>query len=411
MASASAADRVMALAGPPRRQLRRLFSAALAGVSPEESVARALGRPDVARMLRGAGRIGIFAAGKAAGGMARAAAARLGAVPLLAVLPRGQRLPRTPSGGIVLFAPHPEPDASSMRAARAALRFFRGFGSSDVIVCLISGGASSLLALPRPGVSLAEKRRAVRELAASGAPIEKINRLRTSLSAIKGGRLGRETRAMLVNLVISDVGEDDPAVVGSGPTIRRRRGRGTDLVRVIATNRDGLEAAAAEARAMGLVPRIEPRRLSGDAHDAGLRLGKRALALPPGGVLLAGGETTVPLPRRAKRGGRCLELALAAAGPLRGAGDVHMLAAGSDGVDGSSGAAGAFVGGDTLSRAASRGPAGGRDRRRLDARSLFRGRGDLFVTGPTGTNVADWVFAIRSGQPPEPRAKRHISRG
>jgi len=404
-----AAEDALLRAGSPRHQLRRLFSAALAGVDPERSVAAALSRPDVVRALGGARRVGVFAAGKAAAGMARAAVSRLGPVPLLVVLPRGRTRGMRLSSGSLHFASHPEPDASSARAARAAQRFFRRFRLSDVIVCLISGGASSLLALPRPGVTLAQKRRAVRELAASVAPIEKVNRLRTSLSAVKGGRLGRETRARLVNLVISDVRGDDPPVVGSGPTIRRRK---TDLVHVIASNRNGLEAAASAARVMGLVPRIVPRPLSGDARDAGARLGLRALELPPGSVLLAGGETTVPLRGRASRGGRCLELALAAAEPLRGAGDILMLAAGSDGVDGSSGAAGAFVGGYTLARAASRGLERDRRLRLVDARALFLSLGDLFITGPTGTNVADWVFAIRSGPSPWwPRRKRHISRG
>jgi glycerate-2-kinase len=378
--------------GDLRATLGRLFQGALAGVDPEKATAAALRRPDVARRIGSAGRVGVFAAGKAAAGMARAAMAALGPVPHLVVLPRGQSRGRGPSGGSFRFASHPDPDASSTRAAREAIRFFRGFGEGDVIVCLISGGASSLVALPRPGVTLARKREAVRRLAASGAPIEELNRLRTSLSAVKGGRLGRQTRAMLVNLVISDVGGDDPRVVGSGPTIRNRT---SDIVRIVASNRDGLEAAASEALSMGLAARIEPRRIAGDAWRAGARLGGKALALPAGTVLLAGGETTVPLEARAARGGRCLELALAAADSLRGATDVMLLAAGSDGVDGTSGAAGAFVDGDTRGRAASRGLGRDEDRRHPNARRLFLRLGDLFITGPTGTNVADWVFAVR----------------
>ena len=393
------------------RCLRALWEAALGGVDPERVARAALARPDVERRLARARRIGVFAVGKAAAGMARAAMARLGPVPLLVILPRGRggggRLPT----GSIRFASHPEPDASSTRAARAALRFFREFGAGDAVVCLVSGGASSLLALPRPGVTLASKRAAVRELAASGAPIQEVNRLRTSLSAVKGGRLGRTTRATLINLVLSDVAGDDPAVVGSGPTIRSRA---SDLVRVIASNRDGLEAAASAALSLGLAPRIEPRRLSGDARAAGGRLARKALSLASGAVLLAGGETTVPLHGRAARGGRCLELALGAAETLRDANDVMLLAAGSDGVDGSSGAAGAFAGGDTLARAGFRGLE--RPGEVPDARALFLGLGDLFVTGPTGTNVADWVFAIRLARGPENprairrgRASRHIS--
>jgi glycerate 2-kinase len=396
----------------PRAYLRALWDAALDGVDPDRAVRSALTRPDVERRLAGARRVGVFAVGKAAAPMARAAVKTLGRVPRLVVLPRGQSRAGRLSPDWIRFASHPEPDASSVRAAREAVRFFRGFGDGDAIVCLVSGGASSLLALPRPGVTLARKRRAVRDLAASGAPIEKINRLRTSLSAVKGGRLGRMTAATLVNLVISDVAGDDPAVVGSGPTIRGRR---SDVVHVVASNRDGVEAAAAAALSMGLEPWIEPGRLAGDARAAGRRLARQALALPPGAVLLAGGETTVALRGRAARGGRCLELALAAAEALRGSSGVLLLAAGSDGVDGTSGAAGAFAGSDTMDRALARGLDWSADASHADARSLFLALGDLFVTGATGTNVADWVFAIRVARAParsEPGTtpRRRISR-
>ncbi|HWZ85210.1 MAG TPA: DUF4147 domain-containing protein, partial [Thermoanaerobaculia bacterium] len=144
-----------------RHLLPRLYRAALEGSDPEAAVRRALGRPDVARALGGARRIGIFAAGKAAAGMARGARG-IGEAGILVVLPKGH-----PARGLsrleVAFAAHPEPDASSAHAARRALRFFQGFGAADVILCLVSGGASSLIALPRRGVTLAEKRRAVRE--------------------------------------------------------------------------------------------------------------------------------------------------------------------------------------------------------------------------------------------------------
>jgi hydroxypyruvate reductase len=375
----------------PRRILQSLYRAALAGVDPERSTSAGLTGTDVVRTLSGARRVGVFACGKAAAGMARAASAILGPVPMLAVLPRG-----TGGGGLpgssVRWASHPDPDASSVAAAREALRFFRGFGPGDAIVCLISGGTSSLIALPRRGVTLAHQRKAVRELAASGAAISEINRLRTSLSAVKGGRLGRATKASLVSLVMSDVPRDDPAVVGSGPTIRNRR---SDVVRVVASNRDGLESAAAAALEAGLAPRIERRRFSGDAREAGERLGRRALELPPGGALLAGGEAVVRLGSGRGRGGRCLELALGAARPLRGANGVMLLAASSDGLDGTSGAAGAFVGGRTLSRAAFHRMDPQDALRRHDTRPLFLALGDLFTTGPTGTNVADWVFAVR----------------
>ncbi len=374
-----------------RRLLSRLYRAAVEGADPEAAVRRALAVPRVAGALRNARSVGVFAVGKAAAGMARSARVAFGESPCLVVLPRGHRAPGL-SCRDVAFAAHPEPDASSARAARRALRFFGRFGQGDVILCFVSGGASSLLALPRGGVTLSEKRRAVRELARSGASILAVNRLRTALSAVKGGKLGRTTRARLVTLVLSDVPGDRAGVVGSGPTIRSRRG---DIVRIVGSNRHGLDAVAREALRMGLRVVRHRDRLSGPARLAGVRLAREAARLSLRTALLAGGETVVALGRVRGRGGRSLELALAAAMELDGAKDVCLLAAGSDGRDGSSEAAGAFVDGGTLSQAR---------RRRLDARaalerhdsnSFFSTLGLLFITGPTGTNVGDWVFAVR----------------
>ncbi len=310
----------------------------------------------------------------------------------LVVLPRGY-----PAEGLsaarLLFSSHPEPDTSSVDAARQALDYFSSFDSGDAILCLVSGGASSLLAMPRRGVTLEAKRRAVRRLMRSGASILEINRLRKSLSAVKGGRLGRSTQARLATLVLSDVAGDDPALVGSGPTIRGRRG---DLVLVVGTNRMGLEAAARQARGLGLAPSLARKRLSGEACSEGMRMARAASRLEPGRILLAGGETTVTIRGAAGRGGRNLELALGAAAALDGSDGILLLAAGSDGVDGTSLAAGAFANGTTLARARKLGldPAGSLARH--DTEQFFRALGDLLVTGPTGTNVCDWVFALTS---------------
>ena len=373
--------------------LSRLYRAALEGADPEAAVRRALLRQDVVRALRGAQWIGVFAAGKAAAAMVRGARP-VGASRTLTVLPRGD-----PARGLerreVLFASHPEPDRSSVRAARRALRFFRSFGRGDAILCLISGGASSLLALPRAGLSLDRKRRAVAALARSGASILEVNRLRTSLSAVKGGRLGHATKARLVTLVLSDVPGDRAAAVGSGPTVRGRRG---DVVRIVASNRDGLDAAAREARRLGFSVVRQRRRLSGEARAAGRRLARTAGKLRSASVLLAGGETVVSLEGRIGRGGRTLEVALAAAGILEGT-DLALLAASSDGRDGNSGAAGAYADGGTLARARRRGQNAAEARRRHDTRAFFRAAGGLFVTGPTGGNVGDWAFVLRNRPP------------
>jgi glycerate-2-kinase len=241
-------------------------------------------------------------------------------------------------------------------------------------------------------VTLAQKKRAVARLVRRGAPISEVNRLRTSLSSIKGGKLGRMTAARLVTLVLSDVPGDRPSLVGSGPTIRRRRG---DVTRVVGSNRIGLAGAAAEARRLGFRPHVERRRLDGEARVAGRRLAARLLRISPGEVLLAGGETTVTLERSGGIGGRNLEVALSAALVLEGKRGALLLAAGSDGKDGKSSAAGALVGGRTVERARRLGadPAGAISRH--DTEPFFVRVGGLFRTGPTGTNVGDWAFGVR----------------
>jgi len=373
-----------------KRLLRRLYAAALSGVDPRAAVERSLSEAAVRSALSGRRRLAIFAVGKAAAAMARGARGAVPRGPALVILPRGSS-PRGLAGARVLFAAHPRPDASSVRAARAAIRFVEGFAPEDAIVCLVSGGASSLLALPRPGITLARKRRAVDALSRAGAPIQELNRLRIRLSAIKGGRLGHATRARLVTLVLSDVPGDRAALVGSGPTIRRRR-RSHDVVRVVASNADGIRAAAREAGSLGLRVAMAPR-LAGEARLAGRRLAHTARGLAPGTLLLAGGETVVTLGRVRRKGGRSLELALSAAIALDRA-DGAWLAAGSDGRDGSSPAAGAFADGATAARARRLGLDPERALSRHDTHAFFERLGDLWMPGETGTNVGDWVFFL-----------------
>jgi glycerate-2-kinase len=373
--------------------LEDLFRAALSAVDPRRRVAEALEERPVAGALdvrAAGGEVGVFAAGKAAAAMLSGARGRYRRG--LAILPRGFS-PPAPRGGLeVLFASHPEPDRSSLAAARRAREFFASFGPRDAILCLVSGGTSSLLCLPRTGLTLGDKKRRVARLVRSGAGILEVNRLRTSLSAVKGGGLGRGTRARLVTLVLSDVPADLPSAVGSGPTIRGRAG---DLVCIVGSNRMGLEAAARFAGERGLSPLTISRRLAGEARDAGASFARAAARLDPGQVLLAGGETTVALGRRSGRGGRSLELSLAAARVLESSRGIALLAAGSDGRDGSSTAAGAFVDAGTMRRASAHGLDAARALGRHDTHALFAALGDLFVTGPTGTNVADWAFAVR----------------
>ncbi len=334
--------------------------------------------------------MGVFACGKAAAAMLQGVPRRFRRA-ALAVLPRGYPAEGL-SSSAVLFAAHPEPDSSSVRAARRSADFFSLFGSQDVILCLISGGTSSLLTLPRPGITLDQKRRAVRELMRSGASIVEVNRLRKSLSAIKGGRLGRRTSARLVTLVLSDVPGDPAELVGSGPTVRGLRG---DVTLVVGSNRMGLVSAAREALNRGLRPRLRRERLSGEARTQGERFARAAMRLEPGEVLLAGGETTVTIQGRHGRGGRNLEFALGAALALQARKGVTVLAAGSDGIDGTSRAAGALADGETISRALRVGLDPGRALERHDTEAFFERLGDLLLPGPTGTNVGDWAFALR----------------
>src|SRR5450755_2037322 len=182
----------------PREALEGLWRSALAGVDPARAVRQALREDSIRRALTPGlgGRVGIFAVGKAAAGMF-AGAAEVRKDGGLVVLPRGYAAPARASE--VIFAAHPEPDRESVRAARRALAYASAFGPEDTLLCLVSGGTSSLLCLPRAGVTLREKRAAVRRLVRRGAPIEELNRMRVRLSAIKGGQLAAHTRARIVS--------------------------------------------------------------------------------------------------------------------------------------------------------------------------------------------------------------------
>jgi glycerate-2-kinase len=175
-----------------------------------------------------------------------------------------------------------------------------------------------------------------------------------------------------------------------------RRGRRGDVVRIVGSNRIGLDAAAREAGRLGVKAARVRERLAGESRKAGARLARLGARLPPGTVLLAGGETVVTLGPRAGRGGRTLELALAAAQALDGTGGWTLLAASSDGLDGTSGAAGAWADPGTIARARRAGVDPAASLARHDTRAVFAAAGDLLVTGPTGGNVGDWVFLLRN---------------
>jgi glycerate 2-kinase len=440
--------------GAARVQLERVLSAALAAVDAEAAVARAVSSEGDELLVAGepiaAGqRIWLLAVGKAAAGMARAfervAGGRLAGG--VAITKDGHGLPLQRIA--LRFAGHPLPDSRSEAAAREALQLVERAGEGDALVVLLSGGASSLLAAPAPGLTLADIAACTAALLASGADIAELNAVRKHLSAVSGGRLGRAAACRRIEvLAISDVVGDRLDVIGSGlfaadPTtyaeaeaILRRRGVVRELPeavrahlaagsrgereetpkpgaaalarirsRLLATNAMARAAAAAEAASLGMRSIDLGEVLAGEARTAGRRLAGLASALPAGTAggrplcLVAGGETVVTL-RGAGRGGRNQELALAAAGQLAGCEGVALLAVGTDGTDGPTEAAGAYVDGGTLARGRARGREVARDLDANDSHTFFHAEGGLLVTGPTRTNVMDLAL-LRVGRSDE----------
>jgi glycerate-2-kinase len=426
-----------------RAELEAIFAAALEAVDPGEALLRAVKVESGALFIAGetlprGSRISVVAAGKAAPAMALAferVADRLDLRGLVVTRDgHGRRLARL----TLREAGHPLPDSRSAAAGHAALEIAAEAGADEALVVLLSGGASALLTAPLPGLTLAELRTTTELLLRSGAEIAELNCVRKHLTAVSGGRLLAATRARRVFvLVVSDVLGDDLGTIGSGPcaadpttfaaalaVLERRAllaqvppavreqleqgvaGRRPEslkaddpaLTRVrsvlLASNRDALAAASRCARSRGLEVRIVTGELRGEARVLGARLAALSLALlrrDRATLLLAGGEPTVTV-RGAGRGGRAQELALAAALALHGEAGVALLAAGTDGSDGPTDAAGAFADGATIAR----GAAAGLDARALldsnDAHTFFAREGGRFITGPTGTNVMDLVL-------------------
>ncbi|HTV89069.1 MAG TPA: glycerate kinase [Stellaceae bacterium] len=414
-----------------RELLRALFDAALAAADPARAIAAHLPQPV-------AGRTMVVGAGKAAAAMA-CAFETLWPGPLggIVVTRRGHAVPCERIA--VVEASHPVPDEAGAAAARQILELAHGLGPQDQLVCLISGGASALLALPAPGLTLADKQAVTRALLRSGATIGEINCVRKHLSAIKGGRLAAAAApARVVTLAISDVPGDDPAVIGSGPTVpdptsfadaravlaKYRIGEPAGLVAhlaaadgetpkpgdaafertsfvLIASPQQALDAAADVALARGVAPIVLSDRIEGEARDVAevhaaialqlaagrFRVGRDIVPLPA--VLLSGGETSVTVTGRG-RGGRNCEFLLALAAALRGAPGIAALACDTDGIDGTEDNAGAIVCPDTIARAARHGIAVTEALAQNDGHGFFAALGDLVVTGPTLTNVNDF---------------------
>lgn len=315
----------------------------------------------------------------------------------------------------VVESGHPEPDAASLQAGNQLLAFLQRQTEERPLLFLISGGASSLVEVLPPDLELEELRRLNRWLLGSGLDIRQMNQIRQCCSQIKGGGLldqvaGRSVRVLL----ISDVPGDDPAIIGSGllhPPLRpsplpplpgwvqamlpHRPAPSSAVVphHLVATLDQALDAAARKARLLGYRVHRNHPFLRGDAGQQGEAFGRFLRDAPPG-IHLYGGETTVVLPAEPGHGGRNQHLALAAATAIEGQQHCYILAAGTDGSDGSSQDAGALVDGGTVERAGREGFDAHASLEMADAGRVLEATGDLLHTGPTGTNVMDLLFGL-----------------
>ncbi|MER9065223.1 glycerate kinase [Mesorhizobium sp. M0902] len=409
----------------PKSFLISIFNAAVAAADPQRSIKDHL-------PARPKGRTIVIGAGKGSAQMA-AAFEKVWDRPI-----EGLVVTRYGYGAAcrrieIIEAAHPVPDAAGLEASRRLLEKVQGLTADDLVVALISGGGSALLPSPAEGLTLADEIAVNEALLASGAPIAAMNTIRKHLSSIKGGRLAAAAYpAKVVSLVVSDIPGDDPALVASGPTVPDIGSREDALasiaaydmklpasvmahinspaadaprpddprfirneVHLIASAGVSLEAAAAEARYQGIEAVILSDSIEGEAREVGsvhaaiareVATRNRPFAKPV--LILSGGETTVTLRAKGK-GGRNSEFLLAFAIGISGMAGVHALAADTDGIDGSEDNAGAFADGSTVSRMRKAG---------VDAKAMLAGNNawtafsavdDLFVPGPTGTNVND----------------------
>jgi hydroxypyruvate reductase len=425
-----------------RRQALRIFRAALKAAAPDQAVLRHV-HVDKNVLIAGGTRyrfsefrnIYVIGAGKASGQMARAVERLLGA--------------RISGGEInvkdghasplrrirIHECGHPVPDQRGVAGARRIAQIANQAGPDDLIVCLISGGASALLPFPAPPITLAQKQKTTRLLLACGASIHEINCVRKHISRIKGGQLARLAYpATLLTLVLSDVIGDDLDTIGSGPTVpdrstfadaraifekyriwnqlppavRERLNSSAEETPkpgdkifektrnvIVGSNALAVDAAASEARRLGFQTLVLSTFLEGEAREVArvhaaiakeIRVVGRPLKTPA--CVISGGETTVTV-RGKGLGGRNQEFALAAALDIAGWRDVVILSGGTDGTDGPTDAAGAICDGTTLARAESLGLNTASFLANNDSYHFFEALGDLIRTGPTGTNVAD----------------------
>ncbi|WP_326541204.1 glycerate kinase type-2 family protein [Pseudorhodoferax sp.] len=415
-----------------RDLLSLLFATAIASAQPARCVPAHL--PDPQRL--GRGRLVVIGAGKASAAMARAVEEHWTGPPSrlsgLVVTRYGHGVPCQRIQ--IVEAAHPVPDAAGLAAAQQIMSMVQRLSADDLVLCLMSGGGSSLLPLPLPGITLAHKQAVNGALLKSGATISEMNCVRRHLSAIKGGRLAAACHpARVLTLLMSDVPGDRPVDIASGPTVAdpttcadalaivRRygivlppevrdlldSGRGESIkpgderiaaveTRLIAAPQMALEAAAAMAQGAGIPAHVLGDALEGEARDVGKVLAGIALAVAERGqpvtppcVLLSGGETTVTV-NGPGRGGRNVEFLLSLGLALGGHPRIHALAGDTDGVDGLEEIAGALLGPDSLARARALGIRPHDSLAGNDGHGFFEALGDSLITGPTLTNVNDF---------------------
>jgi glycerate 2-kinase len=408
--------------------LESLFHAAVAAANPAICVPAHLPERPLGRTI-------VIGAGKASAAMAAALETAWDS-PLegLVVTRYGYGVPCRHIE--IVEAAHPVPDAAGEAAARRMLEKVQGLSKDDLVIALISGGGSALLPLPAPGITLAEKQEVNRLLLAAGMPIDEMNLIRKHLSAIKGGRLAAAAApARVASLVISDIPGDDPALVASGPTLPDARGAiearaviaryglslpdsaarwldsdacaaptgleasfARNTAALIASAGMSLEAAADIAQHAGVAVQILSDAIEGEARDIGSmhaamakQIAQRRMPHDKPVLLLSGGETTVTLQNRSGgKGGRNSEFLLAFALGIQNQTGIDALAADTDGIDGSEDNAGAFADGSSIARMRMRGLDPRGMLQNHDAWSAFSAVDDLFVTGPTATNVNDF---------------------
>ncbi|MES2070009.1 MAG: glycerate kinase [Pseudomonadota bacterium] len=410
----------------PKQFLRDLYNTAVDAVSAQKCLPSFLPTPPKGRTL-------VIGAGKGAAAMAKVVEDHWqGELSGLVVTRYGhgadcQRIE-------VVEAAHPVPDAAGQQAAGRILRMVQGLSEDDLVLCLISGGGSALLALPAEGITLEQKQAINKALLKSGAAISEMNCVRKHLSAIKGGRLGLACApARVVTLLISDVPGDEPGIIASGPTLpddttceqalailrkyeiaipaniqqHLESGAGEtpkssdprfqrNEQHIIATAQHALDAAAAKARAAGIPAYILSDGIEGEARDVAIVHAALAKQIATKGqpfskpcVVLSGGETTVTV-RGSGRGGRNAEFLLSLAVTLDGQPDIYALACDTDGIDGSEDNAGAVYAPDSATRAAALGLRPKNLLENNDGYGYFEALDDLIVSGPTRTNVNDF---------------------